>query len=136
MEQNLNAFKTLIEKLEAWVEKLKFSDDLYEVEDNLETIEIVITDIEEKIEEIINEIEEKEEYSNQKQNIEKFNEYRNRFVITKNFYYKKKDEILTWHNQNIPKRKEQQQIVTFDSSIKAESNNSTNINDKAKKNGK
>ena len=52
-------------------------------------------DIEEKIEEIINEIEEKEEYSNQKQNIEKFNEYRNRFVITKNFYYKKKDEILT-----------------------------------------
>ena len=40
MEQNLNAFKTLIEKLEAWVEKLKFSDDLYEVEDNLETIEM------------------------------------------------------------------------------------------------
>ena len=30
MEQNLNAFKTLIEKLEALVEKLKFSDDLSE----------------------------------------------------------------------------------------------------------
>ena len=118
------------------VENLKLTDDLSEDEDNLETIENVIMDIEEKIEEIINEIEEKEEYSNQKQNIEKFNEYRNRFVITKNFYYKKRDEILTWHNQNIPKRKEQQQIVTFDSSIKAENNNSTNMNDKAKKNGK
>ena len=103
---------------------------------NLETIENVIMDIEEKIEEIINEIEEKEEYSNQKQNIEKFNEYRNKFVITKNFYYKKKDEILTAHNQKIPKRKEQQQIIKFDDSIKAESNNSTNMNDKAKKNGK
>ena len=33
MEQNLNAFKTLIDKLEAWVEKLKFSDDLSEDED-------------------------------------------------------------------------------------------------------
>ena len=33
MEQNLNAFKTLIEKLETWVEKLKLSDDLSEDED-------------------------------------------------------------------------------------------------------
>ena len=117
MEQNLNAFKTLIEKLEALVENLKLTDDLSEDEDNLETIENVIMEKKKKIEEIINEIEEKEEYSNQKQNIEKFNEYRNRFVITKNFFYKKKDEILTWHNQNIPKRKEQQQIIKFDDSI-------------------
>ena len=136
MEQNLNAFKTLIEKLEARVEKLKLSDDLCEDEDNMETIENVIMDIEEKIEEIINDIEVKEAYSNQKQNIEKFNEYRNKFVITKNFYYKKKYEILTAHNQKIPKRKEQQQIITFDDNVKADNNNSTNMNDKAKKNGK
>ena len=136
MEQNLNAFKTLIEKLEAWVEKLKLSDDLSEDEDNLETIENVIMDIEEKIEEIINDIEEKEEYSNQKQTNETFNEYRNKYVITKNFYYKKKDEILTAHNQKIPKRKEQQQIITFDDNVKADNNNSTNMNDKAKKDGK
>ena len=57
-------------------------------------------------------------------------------VININFYYKKKDEILTAHNQKIPKRKEQQQIITFDDNVKADNNNSTNMNDKAKKNGK
>ena len=49
MEQNLNAFKTLIEKLEAWVEKLKLSDDLFKSEDNMETIENAIMDIKRKM---------------------------------------------------------------------------------------
>ena len=117
MVESLRALRTLIVKLNTWVEKINPSDDLCKSEDYIETIENIIMDIEEKIEDLDYEFDEID-YSIRKQFFDKFSDYKNDFEIIKAFYNKKKDQVMTEHKQEILMRKEQH-IDSNDNDLKS-----------------
>ena len=101
MSQRLRELKNLIEKFRNKVENLKPSDNLSQSQDEVEEIDGDITNIEETIKEIEDEAEEDEELSTQKPLMDRFTEYKNDFDIIKNKYNKKRDEVMTAHNQEL-----------------------------------
>ena len=101
MSQRLRDLKNRIEKLRNKVENLKPSDNLSQSQDEVEEIDRDIQNTEETIKEIEEEAEDDEELSSQKPLMDKFNEYKNDFEIIKNKYNKKRDEVMTAHNQEL-----------------------------------
>ena len=101
MSQRLRDLKNRLEKLKNKVENLKPSENLSQSQDEVEEIDQDIQHVEEAIKDIEDEAEEDEELSNQKPLMDKFNEYKNDFDIIKNKFNKKKDEVMTAHNQEL-----------------------------------
>ena len=101
MSQRLRDLKNRLEKLKNKVENLKPSENLSQSQDEVEEIDQDIQHVEEAIKDIEDEAEEDEELSNQKPFLDKFNEYKNDFDIIKNKFNKKKDEVMTAHNQEL-----------------------------------
>lgn len=101
MSQRLRDLKGRIEKLRNKVENLKPTDNLSQSQDEVEEIDQEIQNTEEAIKEIDDEAEDDEELSTQKPLMDKFNEYKNDFEILKNKYNKKRDEVMSAHNQEL-----------------------------------
>ena len=101
MSQRLRDLKGRIEKLRNKVENLKPTDNLSQSQDEVEEIDQDIQNTEEAIKEIDDEAEDDEELSTQKPLMDKFNEYKNDFEILKNKYNKKRDEVMSAHNQEL-----------------------------------
>lgn len=101
MSQRLRDLKGRIEKLRNKVENLKPTDNLSQSQDEVEEIDQEIQNTEDAIKEIDDEAEDDEELSTQKPLMDKFNEYKNDFEILKNKYNKKRDEVMSAHNQEL-----------------------------------
>lgn len=101
MSQRLRDLKGRLEKLRNKVENLKPTDNLSQSQDEVEEIDQEIQNTEEAIKEIDDEAEDDEELSTQKPLMDKFNEYKNDFEILKNKYNKKRDEVMSAHNQEL-----------------------------------
>ena len=99
MADQLKRLKSSIEKLKNKVENLKPSDNLAQSQDEVQEIDNVIQDIEENIKELDDD--EDGDLSNQKPLMDKFSEYKSDFDIIKNKFLKKKDEVMTAHNQEL-----------------------------------
>ena len=99
MADQLKRLKSSIEKLKNRVENLKPSDNLAQSQDEVQEIDNVIQDIEENIKELDDD--EDGDLSNQKPLMDKFSEYKSDFDIIKNKFLKKKDEVMTAHNQEL-----------------------------------
>jgi len=98
MNQDLKELKKLLERFKNAVDGLKPSENLVQSEDEITKIEQSLNDLDEKIADIESQTED-EEYSSQRPLMDKFSELKNDFEICKKNFYKKKDEVMTAHNQ-------------------------------------
>lgn len=98
MNQDLKELKKLLDRFKNAVDGLKPSENLVQSEDEITKIEQSLNDLDEKIADIESQTED-EEYSSQRPLMDKFSELKNDFEICKKNFYKKKDEVMTAHNQ-------------------------------------